>query len=186
MISEKLEKIILTLKRGGIISYPTESVFALGCDPDNIQTLYKLLLLKNRSWKKGFILIGGHYKQFNKYIDKKKINKNKKKILLSQYTHPITWVVPAKKNISKLLIGKFNSLAIRMINFNLIKKLCLLYGKPLISTSANINGLSPCKTKEDVKKQFNNQVHILNGSIIGNKKPSEIRDLLTGKIYRKG
>ncbi|MFP3019751.1 MAG: Sua5/YciO/YrdC/YwlC family protein [Arsenophonus sp.] len=178
--------IILALNEGKIIAYPTESVFGLGCDPDNKKAVCQLLLLKKRSWKKGFILIAGDYEQLRSYIDVSKLNTLQKIMIISTNSEPITWIVPAKKNIPKWLTGTFNSLAVRITKFELIKSLCFSYGKPIISTSANLSGLEPCKTKEEVITHFNNQVCVLDGSVGGCKNLSEIREIITGNLYRKG
>ncbi|MGP1959020.1 MAG: Sua5/YciO/YrdC/YwlC family protein [Arsenophonus sp. NC-CH8-MAG3] len=185
-ISISFRKIILALNKGKIIAYPTEAIFGLGCDPNNDKVVRKLLSLKQRSWKKGLILIAGDYKQLIPYIDDNKLTNLQKEMMLSIGSEAITWVVPARKNIPKLLTGKFNSLAVRITNFELIKKLCFLYGKPLISTSANLNGLSPCRTKDEVIAQFNGKVSVLDGSVGGRNNPSEIRDIMTDYLYRKG
>ncbi|MGP1930633.1 MAG: Sua5/YciO/YrdC/YwlC family protein [Arsenophonus sp. ET-DL12-MAG3] len=180
------KNIIIALNEGKVIAYPTETVFGLGCDPSNEKAIRQLFLLKQRPLDKGLILIAGNYKQLRSYIDINKLTNLQKEMILLTRPKPITWVVPVKKNIPKLLTGKFNSLAIRITNFELIKKLCFLYKKPLISTSANLNGLPPCKTKEEVINQFNSQVSILDGYIGRHKNPSEIRDIITGHLYRKG
>lgn len=185
-ISPSLRNIIVALNEGKIIAYPTEAVFGLGCDPDNEKVVRQLLLLKQRSWKKGLILIAGNYEQLIPYIDDNKLTNLQKEMMLSTGAKSITWVVPARKDTPKWLTGKFDSLAVRITNFELIKKLCFLYGKPLISTSANLNGLSPCRTKEEVIAQFNGHVSVLEGSVGGRKNPSEIRDIITGHLYRKG
>ncbi|HGJ5860743.1 Sua5/YciO/YrdC/YwlC family protein [Arsenophonus nasoniae] len=185
-IPPSFRNIIAALNEGKIIAYPTEAVFGLGCDPDNEKTVRQLLLLKQRSWKKGLILIAGDYEQLIPYIDDNKLTNLQKEMMLSTGSKSITWVVPARKNTPKWLTGKFDSIAVRITNFELIKKLCFLYGKPLISTSANLNGLSPCRTKEEVIAQFNGQVSVLDGSVGGRKNPSEIRDIITGHLYRKG
>ncbi|MFV9998127.1 MAG: Sua5/YciO/YrdC/YwlC family protein [Arsenophonus endosymbiont of Dermacentor nuttalli] len=185
-ISPSFRNIIGALNEGKIIAYPTEAVFGLGCDPDNEKAVRQLLFLKQRSWEKGLILIAGDYEQLTPYIDENKLTNSQKEMMFSTGSVPITWVVSARKNIPKWLTGKFDSLAVRITNFELIKKLCFLYGKPLISTSANLHGLSPCRTKEEVIAQFDGQVSILAGSVGGYKNPSEIRDILTGRLYRKG
>lgn len=78
-ISPSFRNIILALNEGKIIAYPTEAVFGLGCDPDNDKAVRKLLLLKQRSWKKGLILIAGDYKQLTPYIDDNKLTNLQKK-----------------------------------------------------------------------------------------------------------
>ncbi|MDT9587624.1 MAG: Sua5/YciO/YrdC/YwlC family protein [Candidatus Arsenophonus melophagi] len=185
-ISLALQKIIAGLNNGKIIAYPTEAIFGLGCDPDNEQVVRQLFLLKQRSWEQGLILIAGSYEQLIPYIDNNKLTRAQKNMILAKRAQAITWVVPARKNVPKWLTGKFNSLAVRITNFELIKKLCFLYGKPLISTSANVHGLSPCRTKEEVIAQLNGHILILEGSTGGGKHPSEIRDIITGNLYRKG
>ncbi|BGI50940.1 MAG: L-threonylcarbamoyladenylate synthase type 1 TsaC [Arsenophonus endosymbiont of Ceratovacuna japonica] len=180
------KNIIKSLDKGKIIAYPTEAIFGLGCDPTNEEAVCQLLLLKQRSWKKGLILIAGNYKQLIPYIDDKRLTNLQKKKMIATDNRAITWIVPAKKNTPKWLTGKFDSVAVRIINFKLIKNLCFLYNKPLISTSANLNGLQPCKTKEEVISQFNGKISILEGFIEGYKNPSEIRDIITGYLYRKG
>lgn len=184
-IPHSFKKIILALHHGKIIAYPTESVFGLGCDPEYEKSVYKLLALKQRSWEKGLILIAGSYEQLTPYVDVNKLTNWQKNIILSVKSKSITWVVPARKNAPKWLTGKFNSIAIRITNFELVKKLCFLYGKPLISTSANLHGLLPCRTTEEVIAQFNNQVSILEGCVAGCDNPSEIRDIITDRLYRK-
>ncbi|MFP3014313.1 MAG: Sua5/YciO/YrdC/YwlC family protein [Arsenophonus sp.] len=184
--SDSFQNIIMALNKGKVIAYPTESIFGLGCDPDNEKAVNKLLLLKRRSWEKGFILIAGEYEQLTSYLDDNKLSNLQKEMILStEYKH-ITWVVPARSNIPKWLTGKFNSLAIRITNLELIKKFCFSYGKPLISTSANLSGLEACKTKEEVIYQFNDKVSVLDGFVGGYKNPSEIRDIIAGRLYRKG
>ncbi|MFT4725078.1 MAG: L-threonylcarbamoyladenylate synthase, partial [Colwellia sp.] len=59
--------------QGGIIAYPTEAVFGLGCDPDNLLAIEKLLSIKNRSPEKGLILLAANYSQLLPYIDDSKI-----------------------------------------------------------------------------------------------------------------
>lgn len=179
------KKIISALNKGKIIAYPTESVFALGCDPDNKQAINKLLLIKKRSWKKGFILIAGNYKQIIPYINEKKITEKQKKNIILKNKKPTTWVFPVKNNISKLLTGKFQSIAIRITEFKINKILCFLYNKPIISTSANISGFPPCKLTTEVASQFK-KIPILNSFIGKQKKTSEIKDILTNHLYRKG
>lgn len=74
----------------------------------------------------------------------------------------------------------------RVTDHTVVKELCLAYGKPLVSTSANLSGLPPCRTVEEVKEQFQDTIPIVEGSVGGRQNPSEIRDALTGELYRQG
>ncbi|ARC53234.1 Sua5/YciO/YrdC/YwlC family protein [Candidatus Riesia pediculischaeffi] len=182
----ELLKITLALKNGEIIAYPSESIFSLGCDPDNERAIYNLLNLKRRSWKKGFILVSKSYNQLTKYIDCEKLSKLQKKIIrFYDISFPRTWVVPAKQNVSKLITGQFKSIAIRITKFKHIKDICSKYGKPIISTSANISNDEPCRTRCEVMKKFKNHIHIMDGETKNIFNHSIIQDLSNGYLYRK-
>ncbi|KPD04056.1 L-threonylcarbamoyladenylate synthase type 1 TsaC [Moellerella wisconsensis] len=185
-VAPAIDKIIEQLNNSQVIAYPTEAVFGLGCDPDNEQAINSLLVLKNRSWEKGLILIADNYEQLRNYIDDSKLSEQQKNTMLASWPGPVTWVVPAKLTTSKLLTGKFDTLAIRVTDHPLVKELCRSYGKPLVSTSANLSGLEPCRNYDEVLAQFKDSIPILEGIVGGRQNPSEIRDVQTGQLYRKG
>ncbi|QJC29989.1 hypothetical protein GJT84_01355 [Enterobacteriaceae endosymbiont of Plateumaris sericea] len=177
---------INALKSGKIIAYPTESSFGLGCDPDNKNAVYKLLSIKKRNVNKGFILLASNYKQILSYIDETKLSLKQINMILSTCSKFITWTIPVSLKTPYWLTGNFNSIAIRITNYYPINKLCYFYGKPIISTSANITGYKPCLYPHEINYYFKKKILILNGTTGGYKKPSEIRDSLTNKIIRKG
>ncbi|QJC28210.1 Sua5/YciO/YrdC/YwlC family protein [Enterobacteriaceae endosymbiont of Plateumaris braccata] len=173
------------LKLGKIIAYPTESSFGLGCDPDNKNAVYKLLSIKKRNINKGFILIASSYKQILSYIDETKLSLKQINMILSCQKF-ITWTIPISLNTPYWLTGNFNSIAIRITNYYPINQLCHFYGKPIISTSANITGCKPCLYSHEINSHFKKKILILNGFVGRYKKPSEIRDSITNTIIRKG
>ncbi|MRE47193.1 L-threonylcarbamoyladenylate synthase type 1 TsaC, partial [Escherichia coli] len=69
-----------------------------------------------------------------------------KQAMFATWPGPVTWVIPAKASTPKWLTGQFDTLAVRVTTHELVKKLCREYGKPLVSTSANLSGLEPCRT----------------------------------------
>ncbi|WP_193017452.1 L-threonylcarbamoyladenylate synthase type 1 TsaC [Proteus sp. FME41] len=178
--------IIEALQNNKVIAYPTEAVFGIGCDPDSEQAVMALLELKQRSIEKGLILIADNYEQLKPYIDDSALTQTQRERMFASWPGPVTWVIPAKPTTPKWLTGKFSSLAVRVTNHSLVKALCLTYGKPLVSTSANLSGLPPCRTVEEVKEQFQNNIPIVEGDVGGRQNPSEIRDALTGELYRQG
>ncbi|OTA17674.1 L-threonylcarbamoyladenylate synthase TsaC [Xenorhabdus beddingii] len=184
--SPAFDEIITALKEEKVIAYPTEAVFGLGCDPDSENAVQELLALKNRSWEKGLILIADNYERLCSYIDDEQLSELQKETVFSSWPGPVTWVMPAKKTTPKWLTGKFSTLAVRVTAHPLVKQLCSLYGKPLVSTSANLSGLAPCRNSEAVRQQFGNRIPVLEGEVGGRKNPSEIRDALTGQLYRQG
>ncbi|BBU98151.1 L-threonylcarbamoyladenylate synthase type 1 TsaC [Providencia hangzhouensis] len=181
-----IESIISSLQHEEVIAYPTEAVFGLGCDPDSETAVYKLLELKQRPWEKGLILIADSYEQLKDYIDDEQLTEEQKQAMFATWPGPVTWVIPAKVTTPKWLTGRFDTIAVRVTDHELVKKLCRHYGKPLVSTSANLSGLEPCRTTEDVIAQFNGSIPVLDGMVGGRQNPSEIRDAKTGQLYRKG
>lgn len=177
--------IIDVFHQGGIIAYPTEAVFGLGCDPDNEQAIKKLLALKKRSKAKGLILLAANYSQVLPYIDDSLIPQDKRYAILSRWPGHVTQILPANKNISPLISGDFDTVAIRISNHPDIVKLCQQTGKPIISTSANLSGEPTANTWQEVLQQFPTQLdYILKGQTLGLKKPSTIINAFSGAVIR--
>ncbi|NUF48919.1 Sua5/YciO/YrdC/YwlC family protein [Gilliamella sp. ESL0250] len=181
-----LSEISNYLKNGEVIAYPTEAVFGLGCDPDCESAVLKLLQLKQRSIDKGLILIASRYQQLIPYIDESAITNEQKQLAFTNWPGPVTWVFPKNKNTPYFLTGKFDSIAVRVTNHPLVCKLCDLYGKPIVSTSANLSTYNPCKTAIEVAKQFGENFPILDGETGHRSQPSQIKDIKTGQIIRQG
>ncbi|MEE3664832.1 L-threonylcarbamoyladenylate synthase type 1 TsaC [Brenneria sp. g21c3] len=169
-----------------VIAYPTEAVFGLGCDPDSELAVSRLLALKQRPWQKGLILIAADYRQLEPYIDDSVLSESQKEMMFSRWPGPVTWVIPTRPTTPKWLTGQFDSLAVRVSAHPLVKKLCLGYGKPLVSTSANLSGQPPCRSAQEVYQQFGEGFPVLRGDVGGRVNPSEIRDVLTGELLRRG
>lgn len=181
-----IKSIVAFLNKGDVVAYPTEAVFGLGCDPDNELAVNKLLELKQRPWEKGLILIADSYEQLKNYVDDEQLTEQQKQIMFMSWPGPVTWVIPAKQSTPKWLTGQFDTLAVRVTEHELVKQLCRAFGKPLVSTSANLSGQEPGRTTNEVTEQFKGAVPVLDGLVGGRQNPSEIRDAKTGQLYRKG
>lgn len=172
-------------KEGGIIAYPTEAVFGLGCDPDNHAAIEKLLALKQRPAEKGLILLAANYSQLLPYIDDNLLPQDKRFSVLSRWPDGITQVLPAVKGISTLLTGQFSTLAVRVTSQPDVVALCNAVNKPIISTSANLTGQPPASTWQEVETALNTSVDfIIKGQTLGFAQPSTIIDGLTGETFR--
>lgn len=177
--------IVNTLNQGGILAYPTEGVFGLGCDPDNEQAIKKLLSLKQRSVSKGLILIAGNYSQLLPYVDDLAIPQDKRFAVMSRWPGAITQIVPANKNISPLLTGAFETIAVRVTTHPDVIKICNAFNKPLVSTSANLSGQTAATTWQQVQQQFGEKIdYLLQGNTLGHTQPSTIINALTGEVLR--
>ena len=170
------------MRAGGVIAYPTESVYGLGCDPWDAVAVMKLLHLKRRSYTKGLILIAADFDQIAPWLANPTAALRKK---LSQKTpRPVTWLVDAP-NTPLWIRGEHPKLAVRIIRHPLAAELCHAFGGPIVSTSANISGGLSARNPLRVRKLFRDQVdYIVSGDVGPYPFVSEIRDLGTGKRYR--
>ena len=173
-----------TLRAGGIIAYPTETVYGLGCDPLNPDAIEELLALKQRPVEKGLILIGAKLEHLQPYIDVADAELLQKLKTISP--QPTTWLVPAHKHTPAWLTGQHSSIAVRLTSDPIAAALCNHFDGAIISTSANPAGLPPAQTPLTVKRYFDDKLdYLLHAVISTGNKPSQIRDLLSDKIFRK-
>lgn len=186
LLEEQFADIIAVLNNKNVIAYPTEAVFGIGCDPDSELAVSRLLVLKQRPVNKGLILIAADFEQLKRYIDESALSTPQREAVFSCWPGPVTFVFPSLPSTPRWLTGRFDSLAVRVTDHPLVKALCREFGKPLVSTSANLTGLSPCRTAEEVIQQFGDDFPVLRGETCGRQNPSEIRDALTGELFRQG
>ena len=173
------------MHQGGVIAYPTEAVWGLGCDPFNEAAVYRLLSLKKRAPEKGVILIASHIKQFDFIL--KDLDKEQLKALEESWPGPVSWVVPVNNSIPRWISGNHPGVALRVSNHPVVKALCDIYGGPIVSTSANTQGHIAAKTSWQVRRYFkgNKNLDFITQGVVGNRtKPSQIFDLLTQAVIR--
>ncbi|SNC58456.1 Sua5/YciO/YrdC/YwlC family protein [Sodalis endosymbiont of Henestaris halophilus] len=180
----KLINLVNALGQQQVIAYPTEAVFGLGCDPDSETAVRTLLRLKQRPWQKGLILIAAYYAQLTDYIDDQALDNATRERMFSCWPGFVTWVVPASDTTPLWLTGQYTSLAIRVSAFEPVRRLCLAFGKPLVSTSANLAGLPAARTSAEVRKQLGNDILMLDEAVEGHRNPSKLLDALTGASIR--
>ena len=185
IITQKIDKAVAILHEGGVLAYPTEAIFGLGCDPSNQVAIQHLLALKKRSSDKGLILMAANMQQLEPYI--LPLANDLKQKILATWPGFITWIVPARTHISTSLTGKRRTLAVRVSDYSLCRQLCQKFGSAIVSTSANLSGLTPAITTDEVIQQFPQNLNaILDHPVQGRHCPSEIRDAKTGDILRSG
>lgn len=184
MTGWKLRLATQVIARGGIIAYPTESVFGLGCDPLDYLAVERICRLKQRSLSKGLILIASHPDQLLPYtqLDPKQI-----KTLQSKRSKPTTWVVPASDSCPLWLRGKHTGIAVRLTQHPLAKQLCEYSHRALVSTSANISSQTAARKALTVQRVFGPAVDlILHGETGHHRHASEILDIVSHQILRNG
>lgn len=176
-----LTQAIQVLREGGVIAYPTEGVFGLGCDPFNATAMLRLLKLKQRSVDKGVILLASSWQQVSKLI---KINQHDK-MLINTVSHPVTWICPATARVPRWICGRFTSVAIRVTLHPLAKQICSQFGDPVVSTSANLEGEVPATSVQELTQQLVQGIDFIVPGKVGHLyQPTEIRQVKTNTIIR--
>jgi L-threonylcarbamoyladenylate synthase len=174
-----LSSIVNSLKSGELIAYPTEGVWGLGCDPNNLDAVQRLLNLKERSPEKGLILLGSSFDHFMQYS----YAADYREKLMSKWPGPHTWLVPAKQDLSPLIKGSSDRVALRLSDHKAVCDLCENFGGAIISTSANKDGQPTLEGATDIKNIFSD-VKIFDGALGGLNRPSTIQDIVTDLIVR--
>lgn len=176
------------LATGGIIAYPTEAVYGLGCDVFSADAVSRLLALKQRSWKKGLILVAANMEQIAPLLDPLPSALVDK--LIASWPGSTTWVIPDPNHLMPQWVrGVHDSVAIRVSAHPIVQQLCHRWGAPLVSTSANYSGEPPARTglvlrKRQQRGELAELGYIVSGSSLGHKNPTQIRDLVTGNTLR--
>ncbi len=172
---------ISALKQGGVILYPTESVIGIGCDPFNKEAVMALLNIKQRDSAKGLILLGSDWQQLENYIqpiETARFNNIKA-------SKNITWIFPKTAMVPDWISGHFNTVAVRVTSHPIAKQLCQEFGKPLVSTSANLSGEQPSKTFSQLSTTLCRKVDAIIKQACGPlNTPTQIRDAITDEILR--
>jgi L-threonylcarbamoyladenylate synthase len=171
------------LKRGGLIAYPTESCYGLGCDPDNRRAVLRILRLKQRPQSKGLILIASHYHQVARYLLPLAPTEQAK--LQREGAQATTCLMPAKPSCPRWLRGAHDTLAMRLTAHPFAKNLCCKMNSALVSTSANRSGHRPAKTYAQCQRIFGKNVWVMRGRVGKRKQPSTIKSWSDGKIVRE-
>jgi L-threonylcarbamoyladenylate synthase len=181
-VSGEADALRAYLRRGGLIAYPTESCYGLGCDPRNPRALRRLIRLKGRSAAKGLLLITDHFKRLHPFI--RPLNATDRARMARSWPGPVTWVVPASAACPPLLTGGRPTIAVRVTAHPVAARLCRTLGMALVSTSANKSGKNPAKTAAECRRIFGARVRVIAGRIGTRRRPSTLIDLATGTLLR--
>ena len=178
----QIQQIARCVRQGGVIAYPTEAVWGVGCDPWNEEAVLNLLALKDRPMHKGVILVAGDISQFDFLLQD--LPDAWIEQLRSSWPGPNTWLVPHQNLLPQWITGQHDSVALRVSDHPLVQALCALTG-PIVSTSANPAGRPSARTRLRVEQYFHGQLDgVLGGALGGRRNPSLIRDLRTGAVVR--
>lgn len=151
-LNTELENALATLKRGGIILYPTDTVWGIGCDATNADAIDKIYALKKRGESKAMVCLVHDFKMLNQFVEEiPEVAYD----ILKYDAKPTTIIYDDPIRVATNIIAADNSLAIRVVKDEFCEKLLRKFRKPIVSTSANISGkatpLSFAEISEDIK-----------------------------------
>jgi L-threonylcarbamoyladenylate synthase len=175
------------LRAGGVIAYPTEAVWGLGCDPFDEAAVLRLLEIKRRPVDKGVILVAARLAQFDGLLAWDALPAGRAEHVRAQWPGPCTWVMPVTSRVPAWITGAHASVAVRVSAHPDVVALCEAFGGPLVSTSANLAGEPPAFTFDALSPDVLARVDgILAGDTGGLRAPTPLRDAATGAELRAG
>lgn len=174
------------LKKGGVIVYPTETAYALGCDATNMWVVRRVFKIKKRPLGKTLPLIAGSLAMVKRYC---RLAGLEQKLAKKHWPGPLTLILRYKTQktrykLAKGVMAKDKTVAIRVSGGKIARALSRRLGRPIISTSANLAGGGECYSVPEVKKQLGRQpeILILDGGRLKKRKPSTIAKIKDGRV----
>ena len=169
------------LLAGGVVAYPTEGVFGLGCMPDDDSALLRLLAIKRRPASKGLILIAAEPAMFEGWVSAEDLER----LPEVDPRRPITWIARPGPRVGPLLRGEHAGIAVRITTNPIAARLTRAVDSPITSTSANISGRPVARNAYILRRTFGSLVDfIVPGDCGPATAPSEIRSLESGHTLR--
>jgi L-threonylcarbamoyladenylate synthase len=179
--SQSLVRAARILRSGGVVAYPTEGVFGLGCLPDEFQAVSRILAIKERDPAMGLVLIASDIAQLGTWVEIPQGSPS----LESDDERPVTWVIPATDEVPYWIRGSHSGLAVRLTTHPVARALCVAADSALVSTSANLHGRAPARNRFVLRRRFGVLVDcIVPGECGPASGASEIRELASGRVLR--
>lgn len=179
-----LRQAVRVLRAGGIIAYPTEAVWGLGCDPFNAEAVERLLEIKRRPMHKGLILAAADQSQIAGLL--KPLSPAQRTRLAESWPGPNTWLLPdPDERVPSWIKGQHSGVAVRVSDHPVVRALSTAFGGPLVSTSANTSSAPPAKSIVKVRAYFGSDIdYIVDGALGGLARPTTIRSLVDMTVVR--
>jgi L-threonylcarbamoyladenylate synthase len=171
------------LRAGGVLAYPTEGVYGLGCDPDNQAAFAKIFALKRRPPEQGVLLIAADLEQVMPWIGEAPAAALARAEAIWPGAH--TFIFPRSARVPDWVAGGHAGIALRVTAHAPSAALCRAFGGPIVSTSANRHGEAPAMSAADIRAIFGEEPDgVLDAPLGGLDRPTPITDAVSGAIIR--
>lgn len=180
-----IDEAVARLRAGGVVAYPTEGVWGLGCDPRNEAAVHRLLAIKQRPVDKGLILIAADFEQLRPFVDVDALPAERFDEIRASWPGPHTWVLPAAAAAPRWITGTHAGIAVRVSAHPPVVALCTAFAGALVSTSANLAGQPAPQRRDELDPALLPRIDgVLGGETGGLQRPTPIRDALSGEALR--
>ncbi|MCA5003911.1 L-threonylcarbamoyladenylate synthase [Sphingobacterium bovistauri] len=152
---EDLNQALETLKNGGIILYPTDTIWGIGCDATNAEAVEKVFALKGRDKNKSMLILLHNDNQLASYV--REIPEVAYELIEST-DRPMTIIYSGAKNLAENAIAEDGTIGIRVVNHVFCQQLLQRFRKPIISTSANISGQTSASNFDEISEEIKQAV----------------------------
>ncbi|MBU59657.1 MAG: threonylcarbamoyl-AMP synthase [Alcanivorax sp.] len=181
-MNQHLDTAIRILRAGGVIAYPTETVYGLGCDPFDEAAVARLLAIKDRPVDKGLILLAADLDQLDGLVS---LTPDQRRELAAVWPAPVTYLLPAMDRVPAWIRGAHHKVAVRVGPHPLARALARGLGSPLVSTSANRAGRPSARNRFLAARNLGADVDfVVTGQCDPLARPSTIIDLESGRVLR--
>ena len=181
----EIEGAVALLRAGGVLAYPTEAVFGLGCDPQDLAAFERVFALKQRPADQGVLLIAADFDQVERYIALDQVPEGCLQQARASWPGPHTWIFPRSATVPPWIAGRHEGIALRVTAHEPAAALCRAFGGALVSTSANPHGQPPARSVQEVIGYFGDALDGVFAAPLGEaSQPTTIRDAVTGAIIR--
>jgi len=183
--TKKIERVVEILKSGGVLVYPTDTIYGLGCDIFNKSAVEKIYKLKGRDRKKPLSIICSDIKEAAKYAI---IQDYAYRLMKKTLPGPYTFVLKARSEIPKTFLPKNRTVGIRIPKNRICLEIAKKLENPIITTSLNISGQKVMTSPNELSKELANKIDIIIDVGELPKQPSSIIDLSEDRpeILREG
>jgi L-threonylcarbamoyladenylate synthase len=178
-----IARAVAAIRSGGVIAYPTEAVWGIGCDSQNESAVRRIFALKRRPEGVGVILIAADVRQLEPYIGD--CSQAALERARASWPGPNTWIFPRSAAAPSWVVGNHAGIAVRVTAHPVARAMCQAHGAAIVSTSANTHGQAPARNVESLQQMFGQQLdEIVEGELGGLERPTAIRDAVSGEIVR--